>query len=47
MNRGDSPAAPLSDPGDVDVLLLDRVGAARLVLLGEASHGTHQQGIGR
>src|SRR4051812_49954177 len=31
----------LVDPGDVDVLL-DRVGDARVVMLGEASHGTHE-----
>ena len=34
-------AAPLVDPGDLDVLL-DRVGGARVVMLGEASHGTHE-----
>ncbi|WP_442788391.1 erythromycin esterase family protein [Dactylosporangium sp. NBC_01737] len=34
-------AAPLTVPGDFDVLL-DRVGAARVVMLGEASHGTHE-----
>src|SRR5215217_269660 len=34
-------AAPLTDPGDLDVLL-ERAGAARVVLLGEASHGTHE-----
>jgi erythromycin esterase-like protein len=34
-------ARPLRDPGDLDPLL-DRVGAARTVLLGEASHGTHE-----
>jgi erythromycin esterase len=32
---------PLSDPGDLD-LLLERIGNARCVLLGEASHGTSQ-----
>jgi erythromycin esterase len=34
-------AAPLTDAGDFDVLL-DRVGSARVVMLGEASHGTHE-----
>lgn len=34
-------AAPLTDAGDLDVLL-DRVGDARVVMLGEASHGTHE-----
>lgn len=33
--------APLTDPGDFDVLL-DRVGAARVVMIGEASHGTNE-----
>jgi erythromycin esterase len=33
--------APLTDPGDFDVLL-DRVGDARVVMIGEASHGTHE-----
>ena len=34
-------ALPLTDPGDFDVLL-DRIGDARIVLLGEASHGTSE-----
>lgn len=34
-------AAPLTDAGDFDVLL-DRIGGARVVMLGEASHGTHE-----
>jgi erythromycin esterase len=34
-------AAPLTDAGDLDVLL-DRIGDARVVMLGEASHGTHE-----
>jgi erythromycin esterase len=34
-------ARPLRDPGDLDPLL-ERVGDARVVLLGEASHGTHE-----
>jgi erythromycin esterase len=34
-------AAPLTDPGDLDVLL-ERVGDARVVMLGEASHGTRE-----
>jgi erythromycin esterase-like protein len=34
-------AAPLDDPGDFDVLL-DRIGDARIVMLGEASHGTSE-----
>jgi erythromycin esterase-like protein len=33
--------AALTDPGDLDELL-DRVGGARVVMLGEASHGTHE-----
>jgi erythromycin esterase len=34
-------AGPLRDPADLDPLL-DRIGGARIVLLGEASHGTHE-----
>jgi erythromycin esterase len=34
-------AAPLTDAGDFDSLL-DRVGQAQVVMLGEASHGTHE-----
>jgi erythromycin esterase len=34
-------ATALRDPGDLDELL-ERAGPARLVLLGEASHGTHE-----
>jgi erythromycin esterase len=34
-------ARPLRDPGDLDVLL-DRATDARVVLIGEASHGTHE-----
>jgi erythromycin esterase len=33
-------ALPLTGPGDLDPLL-ERVGEARFVLIGEASHGTH------
>jgi erythromycin esterase-like protein len=32
---------PLREPGDLGPLL-DRIGAARLVLIGEASHGTSE-----
>jgi erythromycin esterase len=34
-------ARPLRDEGDLDVLL-DRAGDAKVVLIGEASHGTHE-----
>src|SRR4051794_14499261 len=34
-------ARPLRDAADLDVLL-DRVGGARVVMVGEASHGTHE-----
>ncbi|MFC3385124.1 erythromycin esterase family protein [Couchioplanes azureus] len=34
-------ATELTDPGDLDVLL-DRASGARVVMLGEASHGTHE-----
>jgi erythromycin esterase-like protein len=34
-------ARPLRHPGDLDPLL-ERIGEARIVLLGEASHGTHE-----
>jgi erythromycin esterase len=34
-------ARPLRDAGDLDPLL-ERIGGARIVLLGEASHGTHE-----
>ena len=34
-------ATVLHDPGDLDALV-DRAGPARVVLLGEASHGTHE-----
>src|SRR5262245_53173033 len=36
-----SASRPLRSPSDLDPLL-DRVGDARCVLLGEASHGTHE-----
>jgi erythromycin esterase len=34
-------AAPLGSAGEFD-LLLERIGAARVVMLGEATHGTHE-----
>jgi erythromycin esterase-like protein len=34
-------ATSLTDPGDLD-MLVDRVADARIVMLGEASHGTHE-----
>jgi erythromycin esterase-like protein len=34
-------ASPLRDPGDLDPLL-ERIGDARIVAIGEASHGTHE-----
>jgi erythromycin esterase-like protein len=34
-------AAPLRHPGDLDPLL-ERIGDARVVCVGEASHGTHE-----
>lgn len=34
-------AVPLTDPGDLDPLL-DRIGDARIVMIGEATHGTHE-----
>src|SRR5690349_16658025 len=50
MSRyGDEAAAlatALRDPGDLDVLL-DRVGQSRVVMLGEASHGTHEFSVWR
>ncbi|MFC3744999.1 erythromycin esterase family protein [Paractinoplanes deccanensis] len=50
MHRyGDEVAAiarPLADEGDLDILV-DRVGSARVVLIGEASHGTHEYYVWR
>jgi erythromycin esterase len=34
-------ARPLRDPGDLD-MLLDRAAGTRVVMIGEASHGTHE-----
>ncbi|MFC7534348.1 erythromycin esterase family protein [Actinoplanes sp. GCM10030250] len=34
-------ARPLRDPGDLEILL-DRAAGARVVLIGEATHGTHE-----
>jgi erythromycin esterase len=34
-------SAPLTEPGDLDVLL-ERIGDARVVMIGEASRGTHE-----
>ncbi|WP_448627559.1 erythromycin esterase family protein [Geodermatophilus sp. URMC 64] len=36
-----SPARPLTGPADLDPLL-ERIGHARIVAIGEASHGTHE-----
>src|ERR1700755_2134960 len=41
MNDIAAIARPLHDPGDLDVLL-DRIADVRVVLIGEASHGTHE-----
>jgi erythromycin esterase-like protein len=41
MNDIAAIARPLRDEGDLDVLL-DRAAGARVVLIGEASHGTHE-----
>jgi len=41
LDRIDSLARPLQTPTDLDPLL-QRIGDARYVLLGEASHGTHE-----
>jgi erythromycin esterase len=41
MNDIAAIARPLHDDGDLDVLL-DRAAGARVVLIGEASHGTHE-----
>jgi erythromycin esterase-like protein len=41
LDAVDSLSRPLRSPADLDPLL-DRIGESRLVLLGEASHGTHE-----
>ena len=45
MARYDSEIAAIARPlaGDADLdPLLDRIGGARVVMIGEASHGTHE-----
>jgi erythromycin esterase-like protein len=41
MDGMSSLARPLRDPADLD-LLIERIGNARIVAIGEASHGTHE-----
>jgi erythromycin esterase-like protein len=41
MDGMSSPARPLRGPADLDPLL-ERIGDARIVAIGEASHGTHE-----
>jgi erythromycin esterase-like protein len=38
---GGAAVQPLRDPADLDPLL-ERIGNARIVAVGEASHGTHE-----